>query len=172
MKKKRKHENIKKISEQPHIKHQGISEHIINQMKEYALPVEQAGLHEPGIDEVKMSEVILRIAEPYVKKYWNNYNRVYTLISLAVIVWNFTLFPEDKWETYYDMLIDHLLPPDSSGEEVASLMQCVDTLIERKKKYFPDIRRFITNYEVLVSGDNITLNIESVPLKDKSEDKV
>lgn len=115
-----------------------------------------------------MSEVILKLAEPYIKKYWNNDKRIYVIISLAIMAWNISLFPEKESENYYDKLID-LLPQEISGEQVATFMQCLDTLIDRKKKYFSDIKKVIMHNEASVFNGNITLNIKSAPIVPKTQ---
>jgi len=160
-----------KLDEKTKIEDQHIRNHIIDSLKKLGLsPDEVEYIHGPEKGEVKMSEVILKIAEPYIKKYWNNYKRIFTIISLTVTVWNFTLLPEDNWDFYYDMLIDHL-PKDLSGESVASFMEFIDTLIDRKKEYFPDIQRFIMHFDLSIHGRDITLNIISVPLTPKIKEK-
>jgi len=106
--KKREGKKIKKRVKKAKIKDQEINIQIINRMKECGFPLDQVKFHEPTDNEIKMSEVILKIAEPYIKKYWNNDKRIHTIISLTIMVWNITLFPDGKWENYYDMLVDQL----------------------------------------------------------------
>ena len=62
-------------------------------------------------DGVKMSEVILKLADPLLKKYGDNDKRIETIISLTIIEWNRLMLPEDEREKFQDEMIDTLSPP-------------------------------------------------------------
>ena len=68
-------------------------------------------------------------------------------------------------------MMDTLLPPDENAETVGSILYLSDLIAERQKKYFPDIRKVIVDYELIVSGGDITLNVSSVPIKSDSKPK-
>ena len=46
---------------------------------------------------------------------------------------------------------------------VGSILYINQLIAERRKKYFPDLKRFIVDYELIVLDDDITLNISSAP---------
>jgi hypothetical protein len=66
-------------------------------------------------------------------------------------------------------MMDTLLPPDENAETVGSILYLSDLIAERQKKYFPDIKKVIVDYELIVSDGNITLNISSAPIESKSK---
>jgi GTP-sensing pleiotropic transcriptional regulator CodY len=75
------------------------------------------------------------------------------------------MFPEEQREKFQDEMIDKLSPPDSEAETVGSLLYISDLIAERQKKYFPDLKRLIVEYELTVSDGDITLNISSAPIE-------
>ena len=137
----------------------------------------QKGISTEGIeyrdspDGVKMSAVILKLAEPLLKKYGDDDKRIKTIISLTTIEWNRLMLPDDEREKFQDEMIDKLSPPDAEAEMVGSILYLSDLIAERQKKYFPDIKKVIVDYELIVSDGNITLNISSAPIKSDSKPK-
>ena len=135
----------------------------------------QKGISTEGIeyrdspDGVKMSAVILKLAEPLLKKYGDDDKRIKTIISLTAIEWNRLMLPDDEREKFQDEMIDKLSPPDAEAEMVGSILYLSDLIAERQKKYFPDIKKVIVDYELIVSDGNITLNISSAPIESNSK---
>lgn len=127
------------------------------------LPVGKMKIIDPP-DGIKMSAVILKLADPLLKKYGDNDNRIKTIISLTVIEWNTLMLPEDKQKKIQNTTIDHLVPIDGDAEDVVSLLYISELIAERKKKYFPDLKKAILSYDISVSNGNITLNVSSVPM--------
>jgi len=68
-------------------------------------------------------------------------------------------------------MMDTLLPPDDKAETVGSIIYRSDLIAERQKKYFPDIKKIIVDYELIILDGNITLNISSAPIKSDSKPK-
>ena len=60
-------------------------------------------------DGVKMSAVILKLAEPLLKKYGDDDKRIETIISLTIAEWNRLMLPEGEREKYQDEMMDTLL---------------------------------------------------------------
>ena len=81
------------------------------------------------------------------------------------------MLPEGEREKFQDEMIDTLLPPDEEAETVGSILYLSDLIAERQKKYFPDIKKIIVDYELIVSDGNITLNISSAPVESNSKPK-
>ena len=75
------------------------------------------------------------------------------------------MLPDDEREKFQDEMLDKLSPPDAEAEMVGSISYLSDLIAERQKKYFPDIKKVIVDYELIVSDGNITLNISSAPIK-------
>jgi hypothetical protein len=122
-------------------------------------------------DGVKMSAVILKLAEPLLKKYGDIDKRIKTIISLTIFERNRLMLPESEREKFQDEMINTLLPPDEEAETVGSILYLSDLIAERQKKYFPDIKKIIVDYKLFVSDGNITLNISSAPIKSDSKPK-
>jgi len=154
----------KKPNKQTNTKYTRLQQKVKNGFKQQGLPTEGIEFIESQ-DGVKMSAVILKLAEPLVKKYGDNDKRIETIVSLTIIEWNRLMFPEDQREKIQDEMIDTLSPPDSEAETVGSLLYISDLIAERQKKYFPDLKRLIVEYELIVSDGDITLNISSAPIE-------
>ena len=122
-----------------------------------------------SLDGVKMSAVILKLAEPLLKKYGDIDKRIKTIISLTIFEWNRLMLPDGERKKYQDKMMDTLLPPDENAETVGSILYLSDLIAERQKKYFPDIKKVIVDYELIVSDGNITLNISSAPIESNSK---
>jgi len=55
-------------------------------------------------------------------------------------------------------MIDTLSSPDDEAETVGSLLYISDLIAERQKKYFPDLKKWIVDYELTISDGNIRSN--------------
>ena len=154
----------KKPNKQTNTNYKRLGEKVEKEFRETGLYPKKMEFTEPA-DGVKMSAVILKLAEPLLKKYGDDDKRIETIVSLTIIEWNRLMFPEDQREKIQDEMIDTLSPPDSEAETVGSLLYISDLIAERQKKYFPDLKRLIVEYELIVSDGDITLNISSAPIE-------
>jgi hypothetical protein len=127
------------------------------------LQSQSAKFTEPS-DGIKMSAVILKVAEPLLKKYGDNEKRVKSIISLTIIEWNKLLLPNEEQDNIEDSIINLLVPSDGDAEDIGSLLYIKDLIAERKNKYFPDLKKIIVGYDLNVADGNITLNISSMPI--------
>ena len=166
--KKRQDKIAKKSNLQSDIKFQKLNTKTKGILNQLGLSFEHTKFTEPP-DGVKMSEVILKLADPLLKKYGDDVNRMKTIISLTIIVWNKMMFPEDKQEKLQDEMIDHLTAINGDAEDVGMIVYLNDLITERKKKYFPDLKKIIISYDLSVSGDNISVNITSAPVEPKTK---
>ena len=119
--------------------------------------------------EIKISEALLRLSEPLRNKYKDTHH-LRGIISVTVMAWNISLFPEEEQDNVQDMLMDSL-PKELSGEDVATLLACIDDLIARKKKYYPNVNDYIVKHDLSISGDDITLTVGSAPINGKIQRK-
>jgi len=120
-------------------------------------------------DKVKMSEVILKLAEPLLAKYIENDNRVKTIISLTVIEWNKIMLPDSMHDETQERVINHLVPPNGDAEQIGAILYISDLIRERKERYYPNLKCVITNYDLSVSNGNITLSVDYVPIKKQNK---
>ncbi len=166
---KKKHKK-KKPNKQPIPKYKNLMEKVKEDLNERGLYTENAEYRESP-DGVKMSAVILKLAEPLLKKYGDDDKRIETIVSLTIAEWNRLMLPEDQQENLQDVMIDTLSPPGNDAETVGSLLYISDLIAERKKKYFPNLKKVIVNQELIISNGNITLNIASAPVESNSKPK-
>ncbi|MFC1816084.1 hypothetical protein ACFL0M_09090 [Thermodesulfobacteriota bacterium] len=127
---------------------------------------EEMAFAEPA-DGVKMSAVILKLAEPLIKKYGTDDKYIETIISITSIVWNKLMFPEGEQEKLQDEMIDRLATTDGDAEEIGVILYMIELITERQKKYFPDLNKLIVNYDLNVLDGNITLNVSSTSITKK-----
>jgi len=134
-------------------------------LNQLGLSPERTTFIEPS-DGVKMSGVILKLAEPLLKRYGDNDKHIETIISLTITVWNKLLFPKSEQEELQDEIIERLVPANGDAEDIGSIVYIQDLIAERKSRYFPNLEKIIISYDVTVSGGNITLNVSSAPVEE------
>jgi len=115
-------------------------------------------------DQIKMSAVILKLAEPYIKMYWGNEIRVRGIISSSILIWNMAYLPQEKQNELQEQWIEDALPGDCDAQDVASMLRVFESLQKRQEDLFPNIRKFIMGYELRLDSENIHLDISSAPL--------
>jgi hypothetical protein len=116
--------------------------------------------------EIKMSAVILKIAEPLIKLCGGNENRIQSTIAFSVAVWNMSMTPEDQQEDFQNKIIEQIFPTGGDAEDIGSFVYMIDLLLERKKSYFPDIHKVIVGHHLNINGDDINLDVASAFLKE------
>jgi len=114
--------------------------------------------------EPAMSAVIVKLAEPWLKKYGTNPKRAESVIAVTIAAWNKALLPADAQKEPEKELLDTVFPPGASAEDLGALVQMMDQIEERRKKLFPKIRKIIVNYEVDVTERGVSLNVGSAPI--------
>jgi hypothetical protein len=119
-------------------------------------------------NEIKMSAVILKLAEPYIKMYWGNEIRVRGILSLAVTVWNMTFLPLEEQIKLQEKWIEEVLPKDCDAQDVTTMLRVFQNLQERKIDLFPSIRTFIMGHDLRIDSENIHLDISSAPIDKKN----
>ena len=180
MSKKKSKISKKKKSKPSMLANKNIGTDIITETKYHLLNMKvQEMLRAQGIDseninfidnsnEIKMSAVILKLVEPYIKMYWGNETRVRGIISLATTVWNMTFLPQEEQFELQEKWIEEVLPKDCDAQDVTAILSVFENLQKRKKNLFSDIRTFIMGHDLRIDRENIHLDISSVPL-DKKE---
>jgi hypothetical protein len=110
---------------------------------------------------IKMSEVILELADPLLDGDVSNAKEVDFIVQLTIAAWNKAIFPADRQAAMEKEIIDTLVPPDGKAEQVGTVIQALDIVDERRKKLFPNLRRFVVDYDLQVSEGRVALNILS-----------
>lgn len=104
----------------------------------------------------KMSEVILRFAEPFkdddglVSK---------AMLEIAIIIWNASFMPKDMQRKAVEDVVNVL--PSDDREARREMFLIVNTLLERKKQYFSNNKRMIMDYHITESAHSIHLDVVS-----------
>lgn len=118
-------------------------------------------------DKIKMSAVILKLAEPYIRMYWGNETRIRGIISLVITIWNMTFLTQEEQAELQEELIEEVLPKDCDAQDVATMLRVFENLQERQRDLFPNIRAFIMGYDLRIDSENLHLDISSIPLDKK-----
>ena len=122
-------------------------------------------LPEPSVpDCIKMSAVILKIAEPLLIKFGRDEKKVKGLIFLAVMEWNKQFFKNEEQDKLQESMINSFLSSEGNAEDIGSLLHIQDLFAERKNKYFPDLKIAILNYDLKFTDGNFILNVTSAPI--------
>ena len=74
------------------------------------------------------------------------------------------MFPPDKQPLIEKDLINSFVPKDGNAEAVGVAVQIMDTMIERRERLFPDLRKIVVDYECSISGGRLTLEVRSAPI--------
>ena len=111
--------------------------------------------------ETKMSEVILELADPLLDGDVSNAKEVDFIVQLTIAAWNKAMFPADRQNAMEKQIIDTLVPPDGKAELVGAVIQAMEIVDDRRKRLFPNLRRFVVNYDLQVSEGRVALNILS-----------
>jgi len=111
----------------------------------------------PNTGEVeKMSDVILRFAEPLQDEYGVVPP---DMIRFAILVWNASVLPKEAQDQAFKD-INKIIPNDDRKARQEMLM-VISMLLERKEKYFSDNKRFIVDYNIRESSRRIHLDVAS-----------
>ena len=109
----------------------------------------------------KMSEVILDLADPLLDGDVSNAKEVDFIVQLTIVAWNKAMASADRQDAMQKEIIDTLVPPDGDAEQVETIIQALDIVEERRKKLFPNLRRFVVDYDLQVSEGRVALNVIS-----------
>jgi hypothetical protein len=111
--------------------------------------------------EPKMSEVILDLADPLLDGDVSNPKEVDFIVQLTIAAWNKSMLSADRQTAMEKEIMDTLVPPDGDAEQVATIIQALDIVEERRRKLFPNLRRFVLDYDLRVCEGRVALNVVS-----------
>ena len=131
-----------------------------NKSKKRTIPGRRGQVFVLGSDP-KMSEIILDLADPLIDGDVSNAKEVDLIVQLTIAAWNKAMLSADKQDASEKQIIDILVPRDGDAELVGTVIQALDIVEERRKKLFPNLRRFIVDYDLQVSDGRVALNIIS-----------
>jgi len=138
-----------------------------NKSKRRAIPAGRGRVVVFG-GEPKMSEVILDLVDPLLDGDVSNPKEVDFIIQLTIAAWNKSMFPVERQAAMEKEIIDTLVPQDGDAEQVGTILQALEIVEDRRKKLFPNLRRFVLDYDLRVSEGRVALNVVSQSM---SEDR-
>ena len=104
----------------------------------------------------KMSEVILRFAEPLKDEYGMVPK---AMLELAIIMWNASFMPKDMQRKAMEDILNVI--PRENREARREMLRMVTMLLERKRQYFAQNKRLIMDYHITESAHSIYLDVVS-----------
>jgi hypothetical protein len=124
---------------------------------EFPLP-HKVLINPPGHE--KMSEVIMEFASPMLEKSTDD-EMSRNIISFAILAWNLALHKERGNDAAYQELHDMALSSytDETGRQ--QFHHFLAMLLQRKREFFSDYKRFILDYELSFTRDNMHLDVVS-----------
>lgn len=118
--------------------------------------------------EMKMSWVILKLIKPYFLTCKGMESRLRMLIDLAVVAWNMGFLSREEQTMLQGKWID-TFPVSLDAQDVASLFYMFETLLERQKTMFPDIKNIILAHIVRFRDGQLFLEVSSAPFKERKK---
>jgi len=104
----------------------------------------------------KMSEVILRFAEPLKDAYGMLPK---AMLEMAIILWNASFMPSDMQRKAVEDIVNVFPSDDSEARREMSFI--AHMLLERKKQYFSENKRLIMDYHITESTHSIHVDVVS-----------
>ncbi|MBI3303669.1 MAG: hypothetical protein HYZ72_16515 [Deltaproteobacteria bacterium] len=111
-------------------------------------------------DIEKMSDVILRFAEPVLRGPGGPNTNA---IRLAIAVWNVSLLPKDAQSEALTPILNML--PEGDQDLRYELLAAIEMLLARKQRYFAHNTRVILDYQITDSADTLHLDVISTVAK-------
>jgi hypothetical protein len=110
-----------------------------------------------GLENI--SDVLVEFINPFIQ-YANTDEAYHKLLSIAVLAWNTSFYPETEQQNIIDECID-LAAPSASTEVKKEAKDIINTLIKRKQTYFADYKRLIVDYQLIDMGKDYHLTVAS-----------
>lgn len=120
-------------------------------------------------DRAAISAAIVTLAQPLIEKHATNPKRVRSIVMLAVAAWNKAMLPAAAQSGYEKAILDAAVPPGEPAESMGAAIEVMDTIEERRRELFTDVRALITKYDLRFSESRFTLDVQSAPVAADSE---
>ncbi len=118
-------------------------------------------------DEIKMSAVILKLAEPYMQTLWGVEGRIEVIIDLTISAWNMSFLSEAEQAAFKQKFVRTFQPEGFTTQGMDSLLHIMETIKQRKMDLFPEVHAIVSEYDLKIDGDNLHLNVSSIPFSEK-----
>jgi hypothetical protein len=117
-----------------------------------------AVVNPPGME--KMSELLEQFAEPYMENVTITNQGLHKLYTLCVMAWNAALLPDNEQEAVIDKLVNAYITRGTEADR-RTFRRLVESMVERKKTHFPNVKRAILSFDLRDMGDTYYLNVAS-----------
>ncbi|MEI8376789.1 MAG: hypothetical protein WCJ35_28575 [Planctomycetota bacterium] len=111
-----------------------------------------------------MSAVILKLAEPLLKKYGDTPTRCKSIVAFAIAAWNKIVLPPEMQAEFQRMVLDAVVPPDKMAEGGEVIDYIMSVIAERRKTYYPHLRKYIVSFDFCPSEGMFALNVASAEI--------
>lgn len=119
--------------------------------------------------EARMSEVIIELAKPLIKKHAPDPKRASVIVELAIAAWNNSMLPEKQQPIVEKEIINGFVPKDGSAVAVAVVGEVMDVIAMRRLELFPDLKKVIVDHEITFTNGQLNLNVTSAPIPNSQE---
>jgi hypothetical protein len=155
----------KKIQERKRLKKVicNSQEKLLQRVKEQSIDGGKKFLIAPP-NMTKMSEIIIDYAKPLLSVAKNDDEQKKAL-SIAIAIWNLSLFPKEMQSEYIGKITEIMTASRKDSQLSENEKEVLNFLMERKKTFFPEIRRVILDYEYVGTPKGFHINVVSNILK-------
>lgn len=108
-------------------------------------------------DQVKMSEVIMDFVRPFLEGAPNRQARE-NMILVTITAWNLCLLPKKEQKK---VLAKFQTEESMNDEGINVIKAMLKAISAYKKEFYPDVNRFILDYEFTESRNDMHLNVVS-----------
>ncbi|WP_143467528.1 hypothetical protein [Leptolyngbya ohadii] len=111
--------------------------------------------------KLKMSDTMKAFVKPYWDETHDREGRL-KLLSVAVIAWNLTLSSADQQRQDMENMIREICGEDDQAKQ--DMREILEELMARKRSAFANIRRYIVDFELRETHDDVHLSVVSAPM--------
>ena len=109
--------------------------------------------------EVKMSAVLETLVDPYLDVAANLEQRQ-KLFAIAILAWNLALLPVEEQRSQMEQMIEQIVGGQGRQTE-RDTREILEDLLERKQRLFPNLQRFILDFNMRETRDEFFLSVVS-----------
>jgi hypothetical protein len=110
----------------------------------------------------KMSEILMEFAGPLLAQVSDDEHRK-LVIGISVLGWNYALFPSNERASFLESMRGYM-----PGMDAETMEKFLAALAERKARLFPDILRYILDFEFSSTEGRLELFVTSVAIPEGS----
>jgi hypothetical protein len=118
-----------------------------------------ARIVERSAGESKISAVFSEFLEPF-RHYATNNAAYIKLVGLGVSAWNTALLPEDAQFEFINKIMPTLFT-DMTEAQRADMYSLIGSMVQRKRQFFADDRRYIIQFHIDDAGNGYKLMMAS-----------